>query len=198
MFASILSLIPSVHMVAISGALAMENADKNDDIDLVIISSKNTLWKTRLMANLILQTFRRKAGEPHTKDKACLNLFLDESSLKIPTQNLYIAHEIAQMRPIWQRENAYTSFIKANNWVKNYLPNWKPISADSAFSYPKMKMLKGNHASPLEKAAKKLQLFYMRKKITTEKVGEHQLFFHPKNTQNWVLEAYSKNLKKLR
>ncbi len=192
LYTRLLMAIPTIKLVAISGALAMENSHKKDDIDLVIITSKNSLWTTRLMANILLQPFRRKAGEPHTKDKACLNLFLEESSLKIPTQNLYTAHEVMQMRPLWQRRNTYRHFLKANRWVKNYLPNWEPQRADSTFSYPQLGI-----TSLFEKLAKNLQLFYMKKKITTEKIGEHQLFFHPKDTQSWVLKIYVRKLQKL-
>ncbi len=192
LYARLLMAIPTIKLVAISGALAMENAQKKDDIDLVIIASKNTLWTTRLLANILLQPFRRKAGEPHTKDKACLNLFLEEYNLKIGTQNLYTAHEVAQMRPLWQRQNTYHRFLKANTWVKNYLPNWQASSADSTFAFPQLGIIQ-----LFEKLAKNLQLFYMKKKITTEKIGKHQLFFHPKDTQNLVLKMYVRKLQKL-
>ncbi|MEX2028252.1 MAG: hypothetical protein WD988_02020 [Candidatus Curtissbacteria bacterium] len=192
LYARVLALVPTVQMVALSGALAMENAAENDDIDLVIVTSKNTLWITRLLANIMLQPFRRRAGEPHTKDKACLNLFLEESSLKIPTQNLYTAHETVQMKPLWQRQNAYQRFLKANTWVKYYIPNWQPPNADSAFSFPQLGITR-----IFEKPVKDLQLFYMKKKITTEKVGKYQLFFHPRNTEEWVLREYVKKLNML-
>lgn len=191
-FSNLLAAVPTVQMVAVSGALAMGNAQKNDDIDLVIVTAKNTLWGTRLLANTILQPFRRKAGRPHTKDKACLNLFIEESSLKIRTQNLYSAHEVAQMRPLWQRRNTYNRFLKANSWVKNYLPNWEGKSADSVFTFPQTGI-----TSAFEKVAKLIQLSYMKKKITTEKIGKHQLFFHPKDTQSWVLKSYVKKLSKI-
>lgn len=192
LFARILMLVPTINLVAVSGALAMENAQKNDDIDLVIVTATNTLWSTRLLANIILQPFRRKAGRPHTKNKACLNLFIEQSSLKIRTQNLYSAHEVAQMRPLWQRQNAYAGFLKANSWVKNYLPNWEGESTGSVFSYPQLGI-----TQLFESLAKFIQLFYMKKKITTEKIGEHQLFFHPKDTESWVLKTYVKKLSKI-
>lgn len=192
LFSRLLTIVPTVKLVAVSGALAMENAAKKDDIDLLIITSKNTLWTTRLLANIVLQPFRRKAGKPHTKDKACLNLFLEESGLKIDTQNLYTAHEVVQMQPLWQRQNAYSRFLKANSWVKNYLPNWQASSADSTFTFPQLGI-----TSLFEKLAKNLQLFYMRKKITTERIGRHQLFFHPKDTESWVLKIYVRKLQKL-
>ena len=212
-YSSLLKIIPTINLVAVSGALAMENAKMNDDIDLVIITSKNTLWSTRLLSNIILHPFRRKAGQPHTKDKACLNLFIEQSSLKIPTQNLYTAHEIAQMKPLWQRKNTYQRFLKANTWVKNYLPNWTPDTVNSKWKIRELVSRKVeivNRRSPyspftihhslvehIEALAKWAQLKYMQKKITTEKVGEHQLFFHPANTEERVLKEYLKRVRKI-
>lgn len=202
LLARLLMLVPTINLVAVSGALAMENAQKNDDIDLAIITAKNTLWSTRLLANTILQPFRRKAGGPHSKNKACLNLFIDESSLKIGTQNLYSAHEVAQMRPLWQRRNTYSRFLKANTWVKNYLPNWQPeVNGKWKIVNRKTWLSKFYlpftiNYSPIENLSKSFQLKYMKKKITTEKIGEHQLFFHPKDTESWVLKTYVKKLSK--
>ena len=34
-------------------ALAMENADKNDDIDLMVVTSKNCLWIVRPLATCL-------------------------------------------------------------------------------------------------------------------------------------------------
>jgi len=51
--------------------------------------------------------------------------------------------------------------------------------------------------SIIEKLLKSFQLNYMRKKQTTEKIGERQLFFHPANTQDWVLKEYQNRLKRL-
>jgi len=205
-YAKILRFIPTIKLLAISGALSMENADANDDIDLVIVTSKGSLWTTRLLANLILWPYRRKAGESHTKDKACLNLFLEEASLKIGTQNLYTAHELAQVKPIWQRGKTYQRLIKANSWVKNYLPNWKPQLADSIDTDKRHKtkdkrgiraLVISRFALVIETFAKKFQLRYMKKRITTEKIGESQLFFHPGNTQQYILGKYEAKLKSL-
>lgn len=197
-YARILRFIPTVNLVAISGALAMNNADANDDIDLVIVSSSNTLFTTRLLANILLQHFRRKPGQPHTKDKACLNLFLDNISLKIRTQNLYTAHEVAQMRPIWQRGKTYYNFVKTNSWVQKYLPNWQPYQADSFNTYPQSWSLVSNFLSLIEPFSKAVQLLYMKRRITTELIGDHQLFFHPSNISQWVHAHYELRLKALK
>ncbi|MBI2012549.1 hypothetical protein HYS90_01315, partial [Candidatus Curtissbacteria bacterium] len=113
-FASILKMVPTVKLVAISGALAMQNSQKDDDIDFVIVSAKGSIWTTRFLANLALLPFKRDPQGEKVTNRACLNLFLDEGSLKIKDQNLYIAHEICQMKLLWDRDNTYQKFIEAN------------------------------------------------------------------------------------
>ncbi len=196
-FATILKLIPSIELVAISGGLSMGNSTKSDDIDLVIITSKSTLWQTRFLANLILLPYKRSPNSKIQKDKACLNIFLDKKALKITDQNLYIAHEICQMKPIWDRGNSYQKFINANKWVKQYLPNWQSSYKSKATRSPKYKLEAIiDFLSPLEKLAKMLQLKYMHSKITNERIGDGQLFFHPKNTQEEILKKYHNLTKK--
>src|SRR4030043_1187137 len=123
-FSKILQLIPTLKLVAVSGALAMNNSHINDDIDLVLISSKGTLWTTRFLANILLLPFKRSPSEKKVTNKACLNVFIDEKKLKISPPNLYFAHEICQMKPFWDRNGTYDRFVKANSWINKYLPSW--------------------------------------------------------------------------
>ncbi len=79
--------IPTVKAVCITGALAMKNADENSDIDLMIITKKGTLWTTRLVVYALIRLYgipARKPMEKHEKDKLCLNMWLDETSLAWP------------------------------------------------------------------------------------------------------------------
>ncbi|KPJ70358.1 hypothetical protein AMJ51_02135 [Microgenomates bacterium DG_75] len=125
-----LKLLPSIKMVAVTGALAMENSDKDDDIDLLIITAENRLWLTRLLTVLLIEMVaqRRRPGDKQVKDKICLNMFLDESHLRVPKkeQDLFAAHEVCQLKPIWERIGTYQKFIQKNQWVKQFLPNWRP------------------------------------------------------------------------
>ena len=125
--AKILSFIPSVKLVAVTGALAMNNANKDDDIDLMVVTAKNRLWSTRLMATLLLFPHLRGGRTDSSKvaNKLCLNLWLDETTLAIKRRNLYIAHEICQAQPVFERDQTYQKFIAANLWYKRFLPNWK-------------------------------------------------------------------------
>src|SRR3990167_3293662 len=200
-FARILKIIPSLKLVAISGALAMENSHKNDDIDLVLITSKNTLWTTRFLANILLLPYKRSPSGRQISDRACLNVFIDESQLKIGPPNLYLAHEICQMKPLWDRDGTYSRFIQANSWVKKYLPNWQPNRVTSAKlqvpSYKSNQFITYHLALITERTLRSFQLAYMKSKITTEKIGKHQLFFHPQDTEKWVMGKYQIRLKRL-
>lgn len=120
-------LIPWIKLVAVTGALAMNNADKNDDIDLMIITTADRLWLSRLLATILLfPQLRRPVQNEGVGDKLCLNLWLDETSLTTPKdkRNLYTAHEVAQAKPIFDRDHTYQKFINANLWLKTFLPNW--------------------------------------------------------------------------
>lgn len=128
-----LKLVPTIKMVAVTGALAMANAQKNDDIDLLIVSRAGTLWLTRLLTVLLaeLVSHRRRPGDQQVKDKICLNMFLDEAHLALPSgeRNLYTAHEVVQAKLLWDRDGTYQQFIKKNLWFQKYLGNWKPSPA---------------------------------------------------------------------
>ena len=200
-YQKLLTLIPTVQLIAISGALAMENSHKKDDIDLVLISKKNTLWTTRFLANILLFPFKRKPQtDSTTNNKACLNLFLDEGDLTITPPNLYFAHEICQMKPLWDRDGTYSRFIKSNQWIYKYLPNWKikKSMVNGKWQMANKKSIVNCQLSIVERTLRSFQLWYMRKKVSAEKIGEHQLFFHPSNTQELVLSEYRKRLRKLK
>ena len=203
-FAGLLRIVPTLKLVGISGALAMENSHKDDDIDLVLVTSAGLLWTTRFLVNILLLPFKRDPKGVKIANKACLNLFLDESALKISPQNLYIAHEICQMKPLWDRDGTYRRFIDQNSWVKKYLPNWEPEWVVNG----KWKMVNGKskkinslftiHNLLIENLLRNFQLAYMAKKVTTEKIGDRQLFFHPQNVSGKILQDYSNRLRKLK
>lgn len=125
--AGILRLIPWIKLIGITGALAMNNADKEDDIDFLIITTQNRLWLTRGLVVSFLRLTRIYRRPEKIKDRICPNMFLDEKHLAIPKKerDLFSAHEVCQMKPLWQKEGTYQKFLKANQWSKEFLPNWK-------------------------------------------------------------------------
>lgn len=125
-----LRLIPFIKMVAVTGALAMKNSQRKDDVDLLIVTSKNRLWLTRLLTVFLIEIVarRRRPGDKEFANKICLNMFLDKDHLSVPEkeQDLFSAHEVCQMKVLWEKDETYQKFLKENQWVKRFLPNWKP------------------------------------------------------------------------
>lgn len=191
-YISIIKIIPTVKLVAITGALAMSNSKESDDIDLLIISSKNRLWTTRFLVNLLLFPAKRSPNSNKQKNKACINILIDESDMQIRDQNLYTAHEIAQMKVVYIKENTYRKFLQVNKWLYKYLPNWKPHKEPIVYSRSgKISTPNSSVLTKIENILKKFQLSYMKSKVTTEVIGETQLFFHPKDMQRKILSRYT-------
>lgn len=203
-FAGRLKMIPTIKMVAVTGAVAMENAGKNDDIDILIVSQVGTLWITRLFVVLLAELVarRRRPHDQQVKDKICLNMFLDETYLALPVKerNLYTAHEVVQMRLLWDRGETYQKFIQKNVWVKKYLAN-----ADDTpiLRYTDTPGKKGNVPSIgvsvyrcIESLSFRLQRAYMSSRQTVEVVESGRIRFHPHDCTAWVLKEYQKRISK--
>jgi hypothetical protein len=123
-----LKLIPTIKMLALTGALAMKNAEEEDDLDFLVVAAKNRLWITRgiVVVFLSLLGLYRRPGK--IKNQICPNMFLAEDCLALPPneQDLFTAHEVCQAKPLWEKEGTYFKFLEQNQWVKRFLPNWKP------------------------------------------------------------------------
>ena len=190
-----LKLIPTIKLVAVTGALAMNNSDKADDIDLIIITSENTLWFTRLLVvPLVSLIATRRTPTRNSTNAICLNLWLDTTALAVPKpkRNLYTAHEVAQIKLLWSRADTYQQFLSANSWINQFLPNIKVKGDYSQQPHPRVIPL------ILEQLTYQLQLWYMKSKITREKVTSHSAFFHPRDTSGQVMRQYNRQLNQLK
>lgn len=202
-----LSYIPTTLFVGVSGALSLKNSHKDDDIDLFIIASKNTLWLTRLMMVilLILSGQYRRRNAKDVCDKICLNMLIDETSLQLPFKHrdLYGAHEVIQLMPIYVKNNIYNRFLQANKWVKKFLPNalvgrrftrnYTLNHAESLISVVLSFILR---FSALKHLAKYTQLLLINKHRTKEIVSDRLLAFHPFDYRNKILDLYKQKIKR--
>lgn len=199
-----LQSISTVQMVALTGSLAMNNAQTRDDIDLLIVTSPGTLWSTRFQVTVLLDALKLRRQPHHTiqQDKICLNLFLDKNALTVPLdkQDLYTAHEVIQAEPLFVRGNTYTKFLLDNRWVIEYLPNAWKARANQAQSMNTHNSTKfGDQLTrPLEPLAHKLQKFIMSYHHTTEHVTQTQAYFHPQDHRPRVMNEYYKRLKQFK
>lgn len=180
--AKLLSHIPTILFVGVTGSLAMENAKEASDIDFMIITSANSLWITRAISLLVLflSGFSlRHAGVSEEEDKLCLNLWIDTESLDwSQSRNAYIAHEIAQVIPLVNKGKTYELWIKKNKWIFEYWPNALPLPRVGSVIYQRNIFLH-QVLLLLNIGMFYLQLLYMSKKRTREIVNLHEAYFHP-------------------
>lgn len=205
--AKLLSYIPTIKLIGITGALAMNNTRKDDDIDLFIISSHNFLWTTRFFATFFVEMIgnRRHPADLNTNNKICLNMFMDEKHLAIrrKERDLFSAHEVIQMKLLWEKDNTYKKFLSANKWVKKYLPNAYNQLALAIKPKDTSEVAEGllgrwrNQQSVLENFLKNIQLWYMNKRRTTEVIKEGMIRFHIHDARKWILQKYYERQKEL-
>lgn len=175
----LLKTIPSIKMVAVTGSLAMANAREDSDIDLMIVTSKGTLWTTRLLSYLLLWLggFKvRRKGESYEKDKLCLNIWVDETNLSWARKNVFIAHEIFQTLPLIDKNGLYEKFVADNRWVFDYWPNAKrktKTNKEKDFGVLILPFLL------IEPLAFWVQYLRMRNKVTRELITPSKALFHP-------------------
>lgn len=212
-----LKLVPWVKLVGISGGLAMENAEKEDDIDLFIILSKNRLWISRLLITCFLDAMgvRRKVNmkSNQVSGKLCTNILVEQDKLEQLNKDLYVAHEVLQMKVLWQKNNIYKKYLEDNTWVFKFLPNW----IGSAWG-PAVLSLRGVKGVPrrgtgdlynrdshvpsglgmtVERIAKWFQLKIMKKPKGLERIEDGALYFHPNDIRLQILEEYKKRIKNI-
>lgn len=198
---AILKFIPTIKLIGVSGSVAMSNAKEDDDIDFFIITSAKTIWLTRLLTTIVAEIFsqRRRPGDTQVSDKVCLNMFVDEQFLSIPKakQNLYTAHEACQLRVLYDKDNTYSKFLTANEWVRKFLPNGVLSSKYQVLRIKTQKNTKyiiHNTLYILEWIAKKVQLWYMRERRTSEVITEGYLAFHPRDYTSDIMTAFEKKV----
>jgi len=191
-----LKRIPTIKMVALTGALAMDNAVEDDDLDLLIITSANRLWSTRILLIGLTEFLgmRRRPKQKETKDKICLNMFLDTTALEIARnkRNLYTAYQVIQIKPIINIDFAYERFLLENHhWIKRYLPNNPIVSLEIAQLEPiRTESPKTGFFNQLEKWLYRLQAWYMKPGLTRETITAHSAFFHPQERAKKILTRF--------
>jgi hypothetical protein len=119
-------------MVALTGALAMRNAsDEDDDLDYVLVTAPRRVWMARAFAILLVRLAKRRGVV------VCPNYVLAESALTQEKHDLFMAHEVAQMVPLYGQPT-YLAMRSSNRWVSDFLAN-----ADAAFYVEKEYQLRG-------------------------------------------------------
>lgn len=118
-YGRLLSKLPFVRMVCLTGALAVRNPGSlQDDLDYFLVVQSGRVWTARFFA-VILVRLAKLWGVV-----LCPNYVLAEDRLVQSRQDSFVAHEITQMHPIYGLQ-LYETIRTENDWTARFLPNAK-------------------------------------------------------------------------
>lgn len=142
-FLRLLGKLPFIKFIGISGSVAANNPTVDNeghvDLDLFIITSKNTLWIIFLIERLVTNITRliRK------KNFYCFNYVVDESFLEIYNKNFFTATEMINLIPVLNK-GVQNKFVEHNSWFKSFYPeksilydNESPNKKQRSYTYLK-------------------------------------------------------------
>ena len=126
--------LPFVKFIGVSGSIAANNPTINThgigigkiDLDLFVITSKNTLWMFLLFERIFTNFIKLiKGGHFY-----CFNFVTEASFLEIYNKNFFTATEIINVKPIVDK-NAFAKFIHENSWYEQYYKPREDVQAQS-------------------------------------------------------------------
>lgn len=204
-FVKLVSWLPWLEAIFVTGSLAVNHTKKNDDIDFLLITKKNRLWLARpIVTVLTLLVGKGRLYGFHAENSWCLNMWLEKDYLSLPEdqRSIYTAYELFQAVSVWEREGVEDMMRRENGWVGKYLAccvistgesdsdHNGEISFDSAENEKLIIKKKFRILNLVNTFAFKLQLLYMRQHRSRESVGRGYAYFHPRDTRGLVYRRW--------
>jgi len=123
---AILSQVPFLAALALSGSLSKGTQDPKGDIDFFVLVKPGRVWTSQTLLTLFLKLLPA-AG----RERFCANYHLASDHLVMRRKNLFIATEIVFLRPLTQ-DPLWQTFFAANDWVREFYPDWTPPVGQAA------------------------------------------------------------------
>ena len=148
--------IPGIKMVWIGNSLAMNSANKESDIDLLIVTDVHSLWVVRIFCTFIFQImWVRKTASKHAW-RMCLSFFCTLKWLDFwkfcLEKDPYLYFWILYFRPILDYDNTYDVFLEQNSSWADYSSYKDTIQNNKKY----IKYSKKTKQSPLSNSLAKM------------------------------------------
>jgi hypothetical protein len=205
----LIQFVPFVRMIAVTGAVAMKNADRKSDLDLMIALKGGKIFTGRVLVTALVHILGMRRHGRKITDRICLNYFITDQSLEISIKDLFSSSEYSFIVPVFGWE-CFRKFQEKNKWIKNFRENfqsdetagWKIIE-DSSFS----KFMRKTGEAVLdfdfiEEILKKFQMKRILKDPRTLKSGsfvtanDNELIFLPDPQEPGIYEKFKEKMEK--
>ncbi len=114
----VIKRFPFVRAVFVSGDLSKNATGPGSDVDFFIVTEPGRLW----IARMLLIIFK-KIVLLDSKKYFCLNSFVTSDHLTLDERNVYIAAEVAHLKPTFN-SGLFQAYLTANGWIREYFPNF--------------------------------------------------------------------------
>lgn len=129
----ILQLVPFIKFIGICNTLLILDFKEKSDIDFFIIVKKGRLWLTRFLVTFTTAISGNWRHGRKVKDRICLSFYITNDSLSLQKialkdEDPYLVYWLSFLVPILDR-GEYHKFLRANAWVKEFLPQFMPYGS---------------------------------------------------------------------
>jgi predicted nucleotidyltransferase len=126
--ARLLSFVPFIRFIGVTGSMARGTASEKSDIDFFIVAKKGRLFLTRGLTVLLLSLI----GEYRTRDrvtgKICTNCWATDNHLTVGPKNEYVARDYSRMLPLYDPTSLYPRFLVSNSWFRRFLKHQSKVT----------------------------------------------------------------------
>lgn len=211
----VLSAVPFMRGVWVSGSLAMENSREESDVDVIVVARSGRIWTVRTFLTVLTWFLGAHRHGHKTANRICLNHYITDNSLSIPFQSLYTAELYAHATNVFQDdEQLFLRFQKANLWLQDFLIHFQVAELPVSRTLKRSKLLQmlacggemildGRLGDWLEKRLGAWEGNHIRKsKLFKQKGGritidDMQLEFHPDSHESFLIPEFNRRMRAL-
>jgi len=136
-----LRAVPFVRMIGITGSLSMQRSDPGSDWDFFVVLRAGRIFTGRTVLTGILHLLGKRRHGNRSRDRACLNYFITDDRLEIPTEDLFSANEYTRIIPMFGADT-FRRFEFRNRWIAGIKPNFHPTELYPTWSVPDTERLR--------------------------------------------------------
>ncbi len=103
----LISFLPYVKMIAITGSLALHTTHQGSDIDVLIVAKNGHIWTTRMFVSFLMHILGKRRYGTRVKDRICLNHYVSDKETVLRPDNVFSRHISRTCVPVW-RQGSYT------------------------------------------------------------------------------------------
>ncbi len=168
--ANLIAHLPFIRLVAIANTLAFNNAKRDSDIDLLIITRPGRLYLARFLVTALMQIMGWRRHGQKIDNRICLSFYLSADHLNIKDLSYqddpYLVYWLANLHPLVDKL-IFAEFLQANKWAHPYLPNrFTNLSSLANVAHRSNwleRLLGGVVGNMLEYVTRRLQIFLIHR-----------------------------------